>query len=536
MDDCIDSLGDAVVFTTLHCNSGYWKVPVAPEDQDKTTFTTHRGTFRYTRMPFGLKNAHATFQLAQDIILSGAPGQICLVYLDYVIFFSKDLEQHLAQVDTVLRLLRNAGVSLKLKKGHFFQPRVDYLGHVVLPGKLTVATDTAAAFKEFVFPQTLTQQRSFLGACNVYRRFVKDFSKISRRLTGMLKEEASPNFENPTEEQLTAFETLKDRLTSPPVLALPKAGRNYRLDTDASDYQLGCTLLQAQEDDVWHPVGYWSKLLNEKERRYSPTNRECYAIVWAMRTLRPYLEGVRFKVRTGHAALRWILTITESTGRLTWWRLLLSEFDYEIDYIPGRVNSVPDALSRVLIPAGDPQPVEADVPVSESNDHCDADCDHAKVLVTTRNQASAVAPKQKSGPKAPAGPPIPGVDSDGVAPPPSDETPGEPGPADDVDFDIFDFDIQREGYDIPDARDLPAPPTNAEILEEQRGDAFCLQVLAEQDSRHRHFHAGPGGILRRRHPIQPDLVQIVLPKVLRPRVLRLCHYWLLAGHPGLNRI
>ena len=170
----------------------------------------------------------------------------------------------------------------------------------------------------------------------------------------MLKKKASPNFENPTEEQLTAFETLKNRLTSPPVLALPKAGRNYRLDRDASDYQLGCTLLQEQEDDVWHPVGYWSKLLNETERRYYPTERECYAIVWAMRTLRPYLEGVRFKLRTEHAALRWILTITESTGRLTWWRLLLSEFDYEIDYIPGRVNSVPDSMSRVLTQQGTP--------------------------------------------------------------------------------------------------------------------------------------------------------------------------------------
>ena len=193
-------------------------------------------------------------------------------------------------------------------------------------------------------------------------------------------------------------------------------------------------------------------------------------------------------------------------------------------------------MSRVLTPAGDPQPVEADVPVFESNDHCDADCDHAKVLYTTRNQASAVAQKKKDRPTAPAGPPIPGVDTDGVAPPSSDKRPGEPGPADDVDFDIFDLDIPRNGDDIPDARDLPAPPTNAEILEEQRGDALCLQVLTEQDRRHRHFEEGPDGILQRKHPGQPDVVQIVLPKVLQPRVLRLYHYSLLHGHPELNRV
>ena len=258
--------------------------------------------------------------------------------------------------------------------------------------------------------------------------------------------------------------------------------------------------------------------------------------MWAMRTLRPYLEGLRFKVRTDHATLRQILNITESTGRLTRWRLLLSELDYEIDHIPGRVNSVPDALSRVLTPGGDPQPVEADVPVFESNDHCDADCDHAKVLLTPRNQSRAVAQKQTNGPTAPSGPPIPGVDTDGAAQPSSDKTLGEPGPAADVDFDIFDFDVQQDGDVIPDARDLQSPPTNAEILEEQRGDAFCIQVLTEQDSRHRNFHEGPDGILLRRHPVQPDLAQIVLPRVLRPRVLRLCHYSLLAVHPRLNRM
>ena len=111
MDDCIDSLGDAVVFTTLDCNSGYWQLPVAQEHQDKTSFTSHFGTFRYTRMPFGLKNAPATFQRALDINLFGARWQICLVYLDDVIVFSQDLEQHLAQFDTLLKLPRNAGVS-----------------------------------------------------------------------------------------------------------------------------------------------------------------------------------------------------------------------------------------------------------------------------------------------------------------------------------------------------------------------------------------------------------------------------------------
>ena len=230
------------------------------------------------------------------------------------------------------------------------------------------------------------------------------------------------------------------------------------------------------------------------------------------------------------------MTITESIGHLTRWRLLLSELDYEIAYILGQVKSVPDALSRVLFPAGDPQPVEADVPVFESNNDCNANSENAQVLITTRNQAHAVARRQTYGPTALAQPPIPGVAKEAVAPPSCSKTAGEPGPADDRDFDIFDLDIQREGDDIPGARDLPAPRTNAEILEEQSCDAFCIQVLTERNSRYRHFHEVPDGILQRRHPVQPDLVQIVIPKVLRQWVLRLCHCNLMAGHPAPNRM
>ena len=198
MDDCIDSLGDAAVFTTLDCNSGYWQILVAPEDRDKTTLTTHMGTFRHLRLPFGLKGAPATFQRALDIIFSGVRWQICLVYLDDVIVFSRTQDEHAEHLGTVLSLLRSAGISLNLKKCSFFPPKVHYLGHVICPGKLSVAEEAADAFKTFTFPRTLTQVRSFLGECNVYRRFVKAFAKIARPLTDMTGKDADPDFDNLT--------------------------------------------------------------------------------------------------------------------------------------------------------------------------------------------------------------------------------------------------------------------------------------------------------------------------------------------------
>ena len=217
MADCINSLGDARVFSTLEGNSVYWQIPVDHGDQDKTTFTTHCGSYRYKRMPFGLKNAPATFQRALDIILSGVRRQICLVYLDDVIVFSKDQETHLDHLDTVLSLLRNEGVSLKLKKCFFFRPKVDYLGHVILPGKLSVARARSAAFEKCRFPQTLTQPRSFLGACNVYRSFIAGFAKVARPPSAMLCKDADIHFAAPTAEQTDAFEELRRRVASPPI-------------------------------------------------------------------------------------------------------------------------------------------------------------------------------------------------------------------------------------------------------------------------------------------------------------------------------
>jgi hypothetical protein len=134
MDECIDSRGDARVFCTIDCNSAYWQIPVSPEDKEKTTFTSHEGLFRFSRMPFGLKNASATFQRFVDITLSGLTWKNCLVYLDDIIVYSRSRDYHLAHLDAVLNRLYRAGLSLNLKKCYFSRSEVIYLGHVIGPG------------------------------------------------------------------------------------------------------------------------------------------------------------------------------------------------------------------------------------------------------------------------------------------------------------------------------------------------------------------------------------------------------------------
>ena len=128
-------MGDASAFTNLDCNSGYWQIPAAPQDRDKTTFNCHAGTYRYRRMPFGLTNAPATFQRTLDIVLSFFKWKSCLVYLDDVIIFSKDMESHFVHVEDILKALGQAGITLKLSKCSIFTETVKYLGHVITGGR-----------------------------------------------------------------------------------------------------------------------------------------------------------------------------------------------------------------------------------------------------------------------------------------------------------------------------------------------------------------------------------------------------------------
>ena len=170
MDDCLDSSGNAHVFSTSDCNAGYWQIPLAEKARPKTAYTCHCDTYQCTRLPFGLCNAPATFQRAIDMILSGVKWENVLVYLDDLIIFSADAKSYLSHLDTVLTLLGKHRVILKAQNCHLFRDEVEYLGHVVRPGRLTVNEKNLKAIKKAVFPKTQTQVRSFLGMCNVNRR------------------------------------------------------------------------------------------------------------------------------------------------------------------------------------------------------------------------------------------------------------------------------------------------------------------------------------------------------------------------------
>ena len=240
IDECIDSLGDARVFSTLDCNAGHWHIPVAEEDKHLTDFTCHLGAWQCVRLPFGLCNAPETFQRAMDLMLAGVKWQICLVYLDDVIVFSSSPEEHLQHLDEVLTLIGKAGVALKASKCHFFQEKAEYLGHVIPPGRVHVLEKNLRALWGLRCPETQTQVKCFLCICGVYRRFVADFTKIVKPLTALRSTKLPKKLLPPSGKNTDALEILRGRLLDAPILALPKRHRHYIIDNDASYEYLGC--------------------------------------------------------------------------------------------------------------------------------------------------------------------------------------------------------------------------------------------------------------------------------------------------------
>jgi len=347
MDECIDSLGEATIFSTLDCNAGYWQVAIAPEDREETAFVCHEGAYQYKRMPFGLTNAPATFQWALDIIPSGVKWQSCLIYLDDVIVYSKKEEEQIGHGDYVLRLLREAGVTLRMPKCRFFRTTVEYLGHGIKPGRLGVMDAHTRALRKAHFPTTRTQGRSFVVMCNVFRRFMPSFARMAAPLTDLMGSTVPVLVPPATPLQQQAFDRLKEALETPPFLALPRRGRKYVRDVDACGTQVVTALIQKQDDGKFQPVAYISRRMATNELPYGVTKKEWLAVVWASLKLRPYLEGERFLVSTDHDCLRWILNIEGSGNlRLARWRLRLSELEFDVAYEPGMTHYLADSISR----------------------------------------------------------------------------------------------------------------------------------------------------------------------------------------------
>lgn len=341
--DILDKLGRATYFTTIDLVSGFHQIQMAEEDTEKTAFSVNGGKYEFTRMPFGLKNAPATFQRVMDCVLRELIGKCCFVYMDDIIIFSSSLQEHKKHIAQVLQKLREAQLKIQLDKCEFFRKETQFLGHTVSEEGVKPNSDKIEIIRKWPIPKTEKEVRQFLGTLGYYRRFIKDFAKLVKLLTALLRKDVEFII---TEEIKESFEKCKQILTLDPVLTYPDFNKEFTLTTDASDFAIGAVLSQGPVGKD-RPIAYASRTLTQTEERYSTTEKEFLAIVWAVKHFRPYLYGRQFKLFTDHQPLTF--SMTNANHRIIRGKLALEEFDYELIYIPGKLNSVADALSRIKV-------------------------------------------------------------------------------------------------------------------------------------------------------------------------------------------
>ena len=340
--DILDQLGNAKYFTTLDLASGYHQIPMAERDKDKTAFSTPYGHYEFNRMPFGLKNAPATFQRLMNSVLAGIQGLRCLVYLDDIVIYGSSLEDHNKRLAEVLQRLRKHSLKLQPDKCEFLRKEVIYLGHIISENGILPDPSKLEAVRNFPTPRKVKDVQSFIGLAGYYRKFIENFSQIAKPLTKLTKKTEIFEWKN---EQQIAFENLKEKLMTAPVLKYPDFNEEFNVTTDASDYAIGAVLSQGPVGKD-RPIAYASRVLSRAEQNYNTTEKELLAIVWAVKHFRPYIYGTKFKIITDHKPLIWLFNVTDPGSRLIRWRLKLEEYDYEIIHKAGRANANADALSR----------------------------------------------------------------------------------------------------------------------------------------------------------------------------------------------
>jgi hypothetical protein len=352
MKEDIAALANAFIFTTFDIRWGYNNVRIKDGDQWKAVFKTCFGVYEPMVMYFGLTNSPATFQTMMNHIFRPLIdrhtllGTTIRVYMDDIIVgTSSSITNHTAAVHDVLDLLAEHDLFVKLSKCRFHVASVNYLGVILEEGVTRMDPIKIAGIKDWPIPKKVKDIRSFLGFCNFYRSFIRGFAHLARPLNLLTRKDTIWQWGN---KEQTAFDTLKTRVTSEPILAQPDLTEQFTLEVDASGYTVGAVLLQRKADGKLHPIEYFSATLNNAERNYDIYDLELLAIVKVLDHWRPYLAGSphKIKVFSDHMNLQYWRQPQKISRQVAREVLALSEYDIEIHHIKGKSNGRTDALSR----------------------------------------------------------------------------------------------------------------------------------------------------------------------------------------------
>ena len=350
IDDTLDALAHAQYFCTLDLIQGYHQIELTESSKPKTAFITPRLTpshWEYNYMPFGVQGGPSTFQRLMDKILKGLEYKIALAYLDDIIAFGKTIDECLDRLTIIFERLRKAGLKLKPKKCSLFKREILYLGHVVSHKGVSCDPEKVEAVARWTAPRTVRQVRTFLGTVGYYKRFIKGHADICKPLYNLTKKGVKFEWSTECEE---AFQTLKQRLITAPIMGYPRDEGQYILDTDASGFAIGAVLSQVQIDPDGtkreRVISYASRVLRPPETRYCARRRELLAVVDFVKHFRAYLYGRSVIIRTDHASLGYIRSLKDINDQFARWIERLEECDYRIEVRRGVKHSNADGLSR----------------------------------------------------------------------------------------------------------------------------------------------------------------------------------------------
>jgi len=341
----LDRLHSSEIYTKIDLRGAYNLVRIAPGDEWKTAFRTRYGSFDFKVMHFGLTNAPATFQRYMNSIFSDVLDQYVVVYLDDILIFSKNPEEHQKHVLDVLERLKKHGLYAKPEKCEFSVKSTEFLGFIISPSGISMSQSKVDAILKWPAPKNVKQIQSFLGFANFYRRFIYNYSDIVIPLTHLTRKGIPWDWTNKVD---SAFRALKMAFTEAPVLMHWSPDNPMLVETDASDYAIAGIISSITSDGEIHPIAFHSRTLTDAELNYDTHDKELLAIFESFKTWRHYLEGSQFRIDvvTDHKNLEYFSTTKMLSRRQARWSEFLSTFNFTIRFRPGKLGAKPDALTR----------------------------------------------------------------------------------------------------------------------------------------------------------------------------------------------
>ena len=331
-------------------SQAYLQLPLDEESKEYVTVNTHKGLYRYNRLPFGISSAPSIFQRTMETLLQGIKG--VLVYIDDILVTGPTLEEHLSTLDKVLEKLGRAGLRLNKPKCFFLQPSIEYLGYIIDKDGLHPTEEKVRAIKEAPKPRNVSELRSFFGIINYYGQFLPNLSSKLAPLYKLLQKDAKWTWGR---KQNEAFRAAKSALQDDSLLVHYDESKPLVLACDASQYGLGAVLSHVMDDGKERPVAYASRTLTPAEKNYSQIEKEGLAIIFGAKKFHNFLFGRHFSIESDHQPLSYLFNETKgvsqtASSRIQRWALTLSAYHYTIRHKPGTTLSNADALSRLPRP------------------------------------------------------------------------------------------------------------------------------------------------------------------------------------------